>query len=81
MKFNFDIFNNSAPISDLSLNLIYGENFLNTISEIASSISILDNIALGNKYSSVINYRRFAAKAPSFNYGDEAAPKICWNRK
>ena len=23
------------------------------------------------------SYRKFAAKAPSFNYGDEAAPKIC----
>ena len=26
-------------------------------------------------------YRKFAAKAPSFNYGDETAPKIYWNRK
>ena len=27
------------------------------------------------------NYQKLAAKAPCFSYGDEAAPKICWNRK
>ena len=26
-------------------------------------------------------YQKLAAKAPCFSYGDEAAPKICWNRK
>ena len=34
-----------------------------------------------NKPCNNRSYRKLAAKAPCFSYGDEAAPKICWNRK
>ena len=70
-----------ADVEQLYQIVLYCEKLKRAVDDFNSDYAKFTDLKYERDCDACAFYRKLAAKAPCFSYGDEAAPKICWNRK